>query len=82
LIRLLAEQSEEGALCVGALAGLLGVSPSAVSQHLAVLRSAGLVIDERRGYFVHYRLNRARLAASADRMRSLLVGQAPEMARR
>ena len=80
LVQLLAEQGKGGALCVGALAVALGVSPSAISQHLAVLRSAGLVIDERRGYFVHYRLDRGRLAAGADRMRTLLVGEATEIA--
>ncbi len=50
------------ALCVGALAARLGVTQGAVSQHLRVLRDAGLVIPERRGYYVHYRLNKTRLA--------------------
>ena len=45
------------ALCVNALADRLNVTQSAVSQHLRVLRQAGLVIDEKRGYYVHYRLN-------------------------
>ncbi len=45
------------ALCVNALAYRLDVTQSAVSQHLRVLREAGLVIDEKRGYYVHYRLN-------------------------
>ena len=45
------------ALCVNALAHRLGVTQSAISQHLRVLRDAGLVIDEKRGYYVHYRLN-------------------------
>jgi DNA-binding transcriptional ArsR family regulator len=45
------------ALCVNALALRLGVTQSAISQHLRVLRDAGLVIDEKRGYYVHYRLN-------------------------
>ncbi len=45
-------------LCVNALACRLGVTPAAVSQHLRILRDAGLVIPEKRGYFVHYRLNR------------------------
>ncbi len=45
------------ALCVNALAHRLDVTQSAVSQHLRVLREAGLVIDEKRGYYVHYRLN-------------------------
>ncbi|MCF7853836.1 MAG: metalloregulator ArsR/SmtB family transcription factor [Candidatus Pacebacteria bacterium] len=45
------------ALCVNALAARLDVTQGAVSQHLRVMRDAGLVIDERRGYRVHYRLN-------------------------
>jgi ArsR family transcriptional regulator, arsenate/arsenite/antimonite-responsive transcriptional repressor len=44
-------------LCVGALARRLGVSDAAVSQHLRILRDAGLVTDSKRGNFVHYRLN-------------------------
>ncbi len=49
-------------LCVGALAVRLGITPGAVSQHLRVLRDVGLVTAERRGYFVHYRLNEQTLA--------------------
>jgi ArsR family transcriptional regulator len=45
------------ALCVGALAHRLEVTQSAVSQHLRVLREAGLVRRERRGSFVHYTLD-------------------------
>ena len=44
-------------LCVGALSARLKVTQGAVSQHLRVLRDAGLVVDEKRGYYVHYRLN-------------------------
>jgi DNA-binding transcriptional ArsR family regulator len=43
-------------LCVGALSRRLGISAGAVSQHLRILRDAGLVEPDRRGYFVHYRL--------------------------
>lgn len=50
------------ALCVGALARRLGVTSGAASQHLRVLREAGLVVSERRGYYVHYRLNEEALA--------------------
>ena len=59
LVRLLAEH--EGSLCVNALAHRLGVSQSAVSQHLRVLRQARLVESERQGYHVHYALDPARL---------------------
>ena len=44
----------QGFLCVNALAHHLGVTQSAVSQHLRVLRQAGLVRSVRRGAFVHY----------------------------
>ena len=45
------------ALCVGALATRLDVTQGAVSQHLRILRDAGLVVADKRGNFVHYRLN-------------------------
>ena len=51
----------ERPLCVNAITGLLRVSQPAVSQHLAVLRQAGLVRGEKSGYMVHYSLNRERL---------------------
>ncbi len=44
-------------LCVGALAEKLAVTQSAVSQHLRVLRQAGLVRSERRGAFMHYSIS-------------------------
>jgi len=69
---MLAGMGPEGALCVGCAANALGISQSAVSQHLAVLRSVNLVIDERRGYFVHYRLNWWELARLGERVRTTL----------
>ncbi len=45
------------ALCVNALAHRLGITQSAVSQHLRILRQARLVKGERRGAFVHYSLD-------------------------
>ncbi len=54
LVKLLCHQRYPDALCVNALAGLLDVSQSAVSQHLRVLRAIGLVKSERRGYHIHY----------------------------
>ncbi|MBI5533262.1 MAG: helix-turn-helix transcriptional regulator [Deltaproteobacteria bacterium] len=52
-----------GSLCVNALARKLGVTQSAVSQHLRVLKHAGLVRGERRGAFVHYSLDERGIAA-------------------
>ena len=49
-------------LCVNALAKTLNITPAAVSQHLRVLRDADLVIADKQGYFVHYRVNENTLA--------------------
>ena len=61
LVRLLCRQRDPHALCVNALADRLGVSQSAVSQHLRVLKAIGLVKGERRGYRIHYSVNANRL---------------------
>ena len=55
-------------LCVNALAKALGITQSAVSQHLRVLKGAGLVKDERRGYWVYYSLNKDTLEKCRQRL--------------
>lgn len=40
--------------CVRSLSKKLGITESAVSQHMKVLREAGLVYGERNGYHIHY----------------------------
>ena len=70
LMKLLCDQRDPNPLCVNALAALLGVTQSAVSQHLGVLKAIGLVKGERRGYHIHYFikrevLERCRVLASA-----------------
>ena len=44
-------------LCVNAITNELNITQSAVSQHLRILRQAGLVRGERNGYFIHYALD-------------------------
>ena len=46
----------KGERCVANLTSLVGLDISTVSNHLAVLRSVGLVADERRGTQVFYTL--------------------------
>lgn len=62
----------ESTLCVNALAARLGLTPGAVSQHLRVMREARLVVDEKRGYFVHYRLDETVLSAWRERVSALM----------
>lgn len=40
--------------CVRSLSKKLGITESAVSQHMKVLKEAGLVYGERFGYHIHY----------------------------
>ena len=52
----------EGEVCVCDFVGPLGKSQPTVSHHLKILSEAGLVHGDRRGKWVWYSLNRARLA--------------------
>ena len=72
LVVLLAQQEPGKALCVGRLARELDVTPSAVSQHLRVLKDLGLVHGERRSYRIHYFLDQERLAEYQELARELL----------
>lgn len=58
-------------LCVGALAKHLGISKPAVSQHLQLLRKAGLVKGEKRGYWTHYIVERQMLKQVASQISEL-----------
>lgn len=40
--------------CVRSLSKQLGVSESAISQHMKILKEAGLVYGQRFGYHIHY----------------------------
>lgn len=53
---------------VNSLAENLGITQSAVSQHLRVLKAAGLVIDERQGYWIYYSLNKSALEKCRQRL--------------
>jgi DNA-binding transcriptional ArsR family regulator len=55
----------QGESSVACLAELAGAAPTAVSQHLAKLRLAGLVTGRREGTFIYY-------SAANDHVRSLL----------
>jgi len=56
LFRLLVEAGEQG-LAAGAIADRLGVPNSSLSFHLAQLRNAGLILQERQHRSLIYRAN-------------------------
>jgi len=51
------ELLKKGDLCVNALSAGLDVTQGAVSQHLRLIREAGIIKAEKRGCYVHYSLN-------------------------
>ena len=50
------EELARGERCVCELQQMIGADVSTVSKHLSVLKSAGLVVDDKRGANVYYRL--------------------------
>lgn len=63
--------------CVGALSRQIGVSEAAVSQHLRVLRKAGLVSGEKRGYYTHYDVNRELIDEAAKTLHGIASLKGP-----
>ena len=61
-----------GPIEVGRLAELIGASQPNVSQHLAVLRTAGIVDAERDGREVRYRLSDPDVTVACGLMRGVL----------
>ena len=56
-VKILEHLKVQGPSGVKEMAGLLGVTPAAVSQHLKILRQAGLVRSERKGYWIPYSID-------------------------
>ncbi len=50
------ELAKNGERCVCELTEMVGVDMSTISRHLALLRGAGIVEDDKRGQQVYYRL--------------------------
>jgi len=61
----------EGERSVGAIRGLIGLSQSAVSQHLARMRTDGLVRTRREAQTVYYTLASREVAAIINLLESL-----------
>lgn len=56
-IKIIEMLKAKGPLCVNAIAKSLGVTQSAISQHLRILKSMRLVSTKRKGYWIHYSLD-------------------------
>jgi DNA-binding transcriptional ArsR family regulator len=68
------DECGKGPLCVNALAKQLEITQSAVSQHLRILKQAGLVRGVRHGAFIHYDLENEGLERTKNMLRKTLGG--------
>ncbi len=53
---LIAEALMEGEMCVCDLKDLVGADMSTVSKHLGLMRDAGVLVSDKRGLNIYYRL--------------------------
>lgn len=59
-------------VCVGLIQRKAGASASTVSAHLAVLQRAGFLLATRRGQWIYYRRDEARIRAFTEELTSVL----------
>jgi DNA-binding transcriptional ArsR family regulator len=79
-LRVLAMLSD-GPLCVCQMTAVLGSAPSTVSEHLRELKRAGLLVEEKNGKFVLYRIAQSPDAARwRDAVRLSLDGDSVALA--
>lgn len=57
-LKILELLKDSGPLGANNIARIVGVTPAAVSQHLRVMKQAGMVRSERRGYFIPYEIDK------------------------
>jgi len=68
---ILCHLAEVGSASVNALAAAVGLSQSALSQHLALMRDEGLVTFDRDGQTLNYRIADPRVGTLLDTLYSL-----------
>ncbi|MFH1115810.1 MAG: metalloregulator ArsR/SmtB family transcription factor [Pseudomonadota bacterium] len=56
-IRIIDLLKQRGPMGVNEMAQILAITPSAVSQHLKILKHAGLVRSQRKGYWIPYEID-------------------------
>ena len=70
-----------GELCVCRLVALLDLSPSTVSKHLSILRSARLVESRKDGRWIYYRLATQFKSRAIGKMLPLLLADVADTGR-
>jgi len=70
-IRIIELLKQKGPLGANDMSEMLGITPSAVSQHLKILKHAGLVRDERKGYWIPYEIDPIALEKCGELLSSI-----------
>jgi ArsR family transcriptional regulator len=70
-IKIIELLKQRGPLGANEMSEKLGITPSAVSQHLKILKHAGLVRNERKGYWIPYEINPDALEKCGDFLSSI-----------
>ncbi len=70
-IRIIELLKQKGPLGANEMSEMLGITPSAVSQHLKILKHAGLVRDERKGYWIPYEIDPVALEKCGELLSSI-----------
>lgn len=78
---MLLDTLRDGERSVGELAVTIGVTLPNASQHLAVLRSAGLVDGRRQGTTVNYRLAEPAIATACDIIHAIVMRRVAQAGR-
>ena len=63
----------EKEMSVGEIVSKMGISKANVSQHLAVLRNAGILETQRAGVSIYYRIANQKVIKAYDLMREVLI---------
>lgn len=69
------EQLQTGEKTVSEMEQKLGVRQATLSQHLAVLREKGIVVSERQGQNIYYKIPNHKILKACQLMREVLLEQ-------
>ena len=72
---MIVHELRNGEKSVGELAELLGLKQSNTSQHLAVLRNAGVILPRREGSTIFYSLSSPLIGDACDLVRAVIANQ-------
>jgi DNA-binding transcriptional ArsR family regulator len=75
------DELSRGERCVADLTKLIGADMSTVSKHLSLLKSVGIVEDDKRGLQVYYRLRMTCVLGFFDCLESVLHDRAMQQTR-